>query len=289
MRGHRIGFRPSHTVRCRPGNPQRTYPTFSLALAALPEAHWSALTPAAPLRRWRLIEVGSGDTLTTSQLRIDERVLHYFAGITCLDARLQGLVELLPPPSDLPPSQRELAQRIADFVSRSREASAWPVDQSLRRLSPLGNTRLPPSPAPRWALQVHVLRAADMPLAVAEREALARLWEREAALSGSALLLDYDEPENNRAALSFIENVHSMLLVASREPLRLWKRPSLRFDVNKPSTTEQRTLWQEALGPVAPRLNGHLKRWYHSSDSAHRPSARLCRGVGKSSSLSGWF
>ena len=40
------------------GNPQRAYPTFSLALAALPEAHWSALTPAAPLRRWRLIEVG---------------------------------------------------------------------------------------------------------------------------------------------------------------------------------------------------------------------------------------
>ena len=37
-----------------------TYPTFSLALAALASAHWSALTPDAPLRRWRLIEVESG-------------------------------------------------------------------------------------------------------------------------------------------------------------------------------------------------------------------------------------
>ena len=59
------------------GEPQRLFPTFSLALAALPEAHWSALTPTAPLRRWRLVEVGHGDVLTTSPLRIDERVLHY--------------------------------------------------------------------------------------------------------------------------------------------------------------------------------------------------------------------
>ena len=31
------------------GDPQRVLPTFSLALAALPGAHWSALTPDAPL------------------------------------------------------------------------------------------------------------------------------------------------------------------------------------------------------------------------------------------------
>src|SRR5262245_33537100 len=45
------------------GDPRRAYPTFGLALAALPEAHWSALTPEAPLRRWRLIEAGGGDVL----------------------------------------------------------------------------------------------------------------------------------------------------------------------------------------------------------------------------------
>jgi len=33
------------------GDAQRDYPTFSLALGALPEAHWSAVTPNAPLRR----------------------------------------------------------------------------------------------------------------------------------------------------------------------------------------------------------------------------------------------
>src|ERR1017187_5619288 len=32
------------------GDPRRDFPTFSLALGALPEPHWSALTPASPLR-----------------------------------------------------------------------------------------------------------------------------------------------------------------------------------------------------------------------------------------------
>ena len=264
------------------GNLQRAYPTFGLALAALPEAHWSALTPAAPLRRWRLIEVGTGDTLTTSPLRIDERVLHYLTGVSYLDARLHGFVELLPPPTDLPPSHRELAQRMADFWSRSKEAQPWPVIQ-LCGDEHAGKRAVAAFACAALGMQLHVLRAADIPLAVAEREALARLWEREAALSSSALLLDYDEPENSRAALSFLENVHGMLLVASREPLRLWKRPVIRLDVNKPSAAEQHSLWQEVLGPMAPRLNGQLEtlvsQFNLGLQGIHAASAQVLRGL----------
>ena len=75
------------------GDPSRTYPTFSLALAALPEPHWSALTPAGRLRHWRLIELGAGSSLTLSPLRIDECVLHFLTGTPHLDERLVGLVE----------------------------------------------------------------------------------------------------------------------------------------------------------------------------------------------------
>src|SRR5262249_26819884 len=45
-------------------------PTFSLALAALPQPHWSALTPSGPLRYWKMIEVGPGDVLVNAPLRI---------------------------------------------------------------------------------------------------------------------------------------------------------------------------------------------------------------------------
>ena len=67
------------------GEGAHTSPTFGLALATLPDPHWNALTPNAPLRRWRLIEVGMGNLLTASPLRIDERVLHYLSGVQYLD------------------------------------------------------------------------------------------------------------------------------------------------------------------------------------------------------------
>ena len=45
------------------GDAGARYPTFGLALAALPTPHWSALAPAAPLRRWRLVELDAGPSL----------------------------------------------------------------------------------------------------------------------------------------------------------------------------------------------------------------------------------
>ena len=101
------------------GDPARVFPTLSLALAALPEAYWSALTPAAPLRRWRLIEVGSGSVLTLSSLRIDERILHYLAGVQHMDERLAGLIEHRHETSELAPSHHALAERIAALWSQS--------------------------------------------------------------------------------------------------------------------------------------------------------------------------
>src|SRR5262249_5621556 len=104
------------------GDPHREYPTFSLALAALPDAHWSALTRDAPLRRWRLIELQSGFELTQTRLRIDERVLHFLTGVTHLDERLIGFVEEIPVPTDLVDSQRVVAERIGTTLRNSASA-----------------------------------------------------------------------------------------------------------------------------------------------------------------------
>jgi len=94
------------------GDSQRRHPTFSLALAGLPAAHWSALAPSAPLRQWRLIEIESGPSLVASPLRIDERVLHYLAGVPHLDERLTGFLTPVGPASDLVPSHREIAEQV---------------------------------------------------------------------------------------------------------------------------------------------------------------------------------
>ena len=84
-------------------------------MAALREPHWSALTPAGPLRHWRLMEVGQQPAalLTTSSLKIDERILHFLAGIQYLDERLVGLVDQVPQAVISSRRMQELAQRVA--------------------------------------------------------------------------------------------------------------------------------------------------------------------------------
>ncbi len=88
------GSIPSCCARAS-GDSARPYPTFSLALAALAEPHWSALAPVAPLRRWRLVELvnAGAEPLVTARLRIDERVLHHLTGLDYLDERLAALIK----------------------------------------------------------------------------------------------------------------------------------------------------------------------------------------------------
>jgi len=243
------------------GEPRRAYPTFDLALAALPDAHWSALTPAAPLRYWRLVEVGPGDTLTTSPLRVDERILHYLAGISYLDQRLQDLVEPLDVPVELPPLHSALVQKISGLWSRMEGVPAEPVIQ-LCGEEGTAKQAIAAAASAASGLQPYAIRATDIPAVADEREALARLWEREAALSGGALLVDCQDRETSeslRPVLSLVERLRGMLLVITREPLRFRKRPLIRLDVNKPGASEQRSLWQHALGPLASEMNGQIE------------------------------
>jgi ATP-dependent 26S proteasome regulatory subunit len=236
---------------------QQAYPTFSLALAALPEADWSALTPVCPLRRWRLIELGNSESLTQSHLRIDERVLHYLKGISYLDDRLSGLMQPLTITANLPRSHQELAERIVDVWTEDGPLS--PVIQ-LYGEELVGKQAIATTACNLLGLQLYQLRAVDIPTAAVEREALQRLWEREAFFSQSVLLVDCHDLDSTlqRAMLLFVEAIQSMTIITGREPLDLQQRPSLRLEVNKPPTAEQRYLWQVALGSF-PELNGQLE------------------------------
>ncbi|TVQ51417.1 MAG: ATP-binding protein, partial [Spirulina sp. DLM2.Bin59] len=84
-------------------HPDCTYPTFHLALSLLPDPHWQAFTPDAPLRRWQLIHLANGEDLTHSRLQVDEGILHYLMGEPYRDSLLAGVIEPLNPnPLPLP-------------------------------------------------------------------------------------------------------------------------------------------------------------------------------------------
>ncbi len=241
------------------GDPARAYPSFGLALAALPGAHWSALAPGGPLRRWRLVEVGVGPTLATSPLRIDERVLHYLAGVWCQDERLRGLLQLVPPAGELPPSHAALARRIAELWEEPGDWAGAPAVQLVGD-DPAAARAIAAAACPASA-QAWVLRAADLPRSPEAREQVARLWEREAALTGDALVLEWDDgddPETIRALTGFLEQPLATVLVCGPQPLRPRQRLLMRLDLARPTTGEQRELWTGVLGPLGRSLNGRL-------------------------------
>lgn len=270
------GVELQHGIGALCGRAQRSpaiaYPTFSLALAALDEPHWSALSPDAALRRWRLIEVAMRDEpLTLAPLRISERVLHHLTGVRCEEDGLRGLLHAVEAPDELPPSQQAMATQIARVLS-----GASPVNLPLVQLCGRagGDTRLiAAAGCALLGLGVRVLPAAELPASAAERQQVARLWEREAMLGGAALLIEVDEhesPEVARLLPGFVEAVRGVVLLAAREPRRGMARPTVRIDVARPPASEQRALWQAALGPGAAGLNGALDRVLgHFDFSAH--------------------
>ncbi|MDB5970546.1 MAG: putative ATPase, family [Hydrocarboniphaga sp.] len=228
--------------------------SFGLALAVLADPHWSALTPARPLRRWRLLEPADEASIAAARLRIDERVLHYLAGINYLDPRLQPLLQPLPLAQLMAPAHQRLCASITQALAAP--AARSPILQ-LSGDDPHAQQDIAAHIAAQWSLQLHALNTDDIPANLLEAEALIVLWEREAALLDSALLIECGEAAISAAARRFIERVGGVAFVATRERLKL-RRSDLHFTVNKPERLDQKQLWTQALGAGAARLNGTL-------------------------------
>jgi hypothetical protein len=249
------------------GDPQRAFPTFSLALAALPDAHWSALAPDAPLRHWRLIEVAAAGgpsyaPLTTRPLRLDERVLHYLTGVQHLDEGLAALIEPVHPSQELMPTHQAIAQRIVAMWSRAAGTVPLPVI-ILYGPDALSARAIAVSACASLGLSVHTVQAHAVPSSPGDLHTFIRLWEREAALHASALLVDCDDDEmmdaNREGSVNaLIERAHTALFVTSRERRRVKHRQGVSFEVHRPTTGEQRAVWHAVLGNWAQRLDGQL-------------------------------
>lgn len=242
------------------GGAQRSAPTFGLALATLDDPHWSALTPEGPLRRLRLIEADFGRSLTTTPLRIDERILHYLAGINLLDSRLASLLVAAPAPDFMAEEHRELAGTIAPYFAAHGAAhtrAGTPVVH-LYGDDPDGQRDTAALGAAQAGRHLFALRAGEIPADSAALEQLMLLASREAMLLHAALLVEAGTAEFTGPVRRLIEQIAAPAAIASRELFQT-RRTLARYEVTKPRPAEQRHLWQLALGPAAHKLNGFLE------------------------------
>ncbi|MEM8603641.1 MAG: ATP-binding protein [Cyanobacteria bacterium P01_H01_bin.121] len=235
-------------------NAQKPFPTLDLALSLFPKAHWSALTPQAPLRRWQLIELGKGLGLMQRPLQINERILHYLAGIHHLDENLIGLIEPIATFSRLVASHQQLAQQLAETWAQAANQSTLPILQ-LAGDNPLSQKDIGRQVCHNLNLQLHQLSGQDIPANVKDLRQLLRLWEREAILGSSALLLDCtdtDTAKHGEAIARLLEQIRSPLIITTRERIPNQKRTLLNIDVSKPSHAEQQHQWQQHLQGFGP-------------------------------------
>jgi ATPase family associated with various cellular activities (AAA)/Winged helix domain, variant len=243
-------------------DPRRSYPSFSLALATFADSHWTALSPERPLRLWSLVEVLNGDGLTSSALRLPERVLQYLAGVPCIDERLRALVKPLPVPDELVPSHRTLAEEVAAVWSQAASGRVIPIIE-LCGDEAAGKRALAAVACAFLGLQLHCIPAWAVPRSAPEIDSFLRLWEREAVLSSSALLLDCDDSNGSDALptsdLSWLmEQIRGPLLVATRNSRRCAHRSIVLFEVSKPTAMEQGEIWRNALATRVASLNGEV-------------------------------
>ena len=234
------------------GRAQHNALSFSLAMATLSDPHWSAVSPSAPLRRFRLIEIEAGHGLTSAPLHIDERILHYLAGVNKLDPRLESVLSS----KAVPDSLYEEHFRLATETIRGLDGELPPA--SVLHLcgdDPLAQEDIAALIAQRAGRKLFILRHRDIPQAGAEMEQFLQLWMRETLLLPAFLLLQLEDETPSVCARQLAERLPGALIVASGDSMQL-HRSFERFEVNKPGPSGQMHLWREALSESAGNLTG---------------------------------
>jgi ATPase family associated with various cellular activities (AAA) len=213
-------------------------PTFGLALAALDEPHWSALSAARPLRYWQLVTADPG-TLVHGTLRLDEPVLAYLIGMPSLDERLHPFTRPLPHPGDDAWSGDD-GQAV--LAAARHWASPATASQLLLLAGPARAAceRAFAAICASAGLLPYVLDAADVPAGPADRQQLARLWTREAALNDAALYVRTDSSDLIPNVSSLLSCLDCPVAVEALPGGPAQRLPGLRLELTSLTSEERR-------------------------------------------------
>jgi ATPase family associated with various cellular activities (AAA) len=263
-------------------NSNRGYPTFALALTCFDQPAWDALSPERPLRYWRILEINQSSTqpLTTSALRVDERIVNYIKGLNYLDDRLTSFLV----PFDIPDQPVALApsqQTAVEAAVNSLQQSNW-ENPVLQLVGPddISKQLVAQQLTEKINLNLYRLPIELLPAQANELETLARLWYRESLLLPIALYLDAHEREGTSLegyALPlnrFLARSGGLMFISSREAQSGIAQSDRTIDISKPTAAEQRQIWTDKLGAEADRLPGWLSSQFNLNPVAITTIAR---------------
>ncbi|WP_426105216.1 ATP-binding protein [Massilia sp. TSP1-1-2] len=240
------------------GDPGMPWLSFGLALRLLPNPDWGATTPVGALRRWQLLELSGPGSLFEAPLVVDEAILHQLAGRTYPDPRIAPWFrELAADPGaqgDGAASSAQLAA-IGRVWQNAPDLAATPV----LRMQEGDGERFVRALAAALGLRAYRFCALALPGTPAEREVLARLWEREALLRGGLLWIEtvHVGAGEQELVADFIDRLQCLAVCTGSHALPL-RRVQRQIVLPAASAPSRLASWQAALGTHALRLNGQL-------------------------------
>jgi hypothetical protein len=279
------------------------YPTFALALTLFDDPAWVALSPERPLRYWRLLEINQpgSQPLTTSPLRVDERIVNYLKGLNDPDDRLAPYLTLLDEadgngmgseinPLPLPTSQQAVVDRIVELLKQGSQVKHIPLMQ-LTGSDAEGKQLIARRAAQALGLRLYHFGTDALPSQPADIEMFTRLWQRESLLLPVALYLDAQELEfsngSDGGALQvprFLSRVRtrisSVIFLAVREIWPNLMQQAEALEVSRPTPAEQQAAWRTALAKI-----GHFERGNLDPKDDRHPTVEAKGSNGLSANL----
>ena len=234
-------------------NLNKPYPSFALAFALFDDPDWNALSPHAPLRHWRLLEINQPGTtpLTGAALGADERIVNYLKGINYLDDRLAPLLDpmaIVPMDEALPPSQQQLVDGISGRLKHSSSTERMPVIELLGHDS-ASKRLIAGRVSAELGLNLQTIDFNTLPSQTGDFETFTRLWERESMLLPLALYIEINgatEAEKTQFK-RFLQRSSGVVFVEIEDAKTETVRNQFSVEVNKPTPEEQEQLWTDVL------------------------------------------
>jgi len=173
------------------GRPLRV--SFALALQLLPQPHWDAVSPLAPLRAWSLVDFDASNGFTQATLRIDERILHAITGVAAFDGRLAGVAHA----TDVAPNGTGpgLAGSIGCAITEQPRVLIVLPDARLDAEHVRAGRRLAGTALSHAGLRALWVDAGSLTGDARELAEIARRLDREALLSGAGVVLSLGNDE----------------------------------------------------------------------------------------------
>ncbi len=259
----------------------KPYPTFALTFTLFDDPDWNALSPHAPLRHWRLLEINQPGVqpLTAAALGADERIVNYIKGLNYLDDRLTPLLDPIgtePIDEALPPSQQQAVDSIIERLKYADNTARMPVVELLGH-DAASKRLLAGRVVTELGLNLQTIDLKTLPCQTGDFETFTRLWERESILLPLALYIEIEgATDAEKTQLKrFLERSSSIVFIELEDTKIETVRNHFSVEIKKPTPEEQEQLWTQALQDKTDDQPQHLAEQFSFSQAEIKRLAKI--------------